>query len=39
MPLTAQTRVGPFEVLDLLGAGGWARSIAPGTRGSTATSR
>jgi hypothetical protein len=36
MPLSAGTRLGPYEILEPLGAGGWGRCIAPGTRGSTA---
>jgi len=33
------TRLGPYEVTDLIGAGGMARFTAPPTRGWTATSR
>ena len=36
MTLRAGTRLGPYEILSLLGAAGWARCTRPATRGSTA---
>jgi hypothetical protein len=35
----ARSRLGPYEIIGPLGAGGMARCIGRGTRGSTATSR
>jgi hypothetical protein len=32
MALSAGTRLGPYEILEPLGAGGMGRSTAPGTR-------
>ena len=39
MSLDVGTRLGPYEIVALLGAGGWARSTRRGTRASTAPSR
>ena len=38
MPLQVGTRIGAYEVVGALGAGGWAKSTARATRGSGATS-
>ena len=32
MALTVGARIGPYEILSAVGAGGWVRSIAPPTR-------
>jgi hypothetical protein len=37
--LTAGARLGPYEIVAPLGAGGWGRSTAPVTRGWIAASR
>ena len=39
MTLAAGTRLGPYEVSAPSAPGGWARSTAPATRASAATSR
>jgi hypothetical protein len=37
MSLSADERLGPYEILAQIGAGGMGRSIGRGTRGSIAT--
>ena len=39
MSLPANTRLGPYEILDLSGPGGWVRCSGRGTPGSVVTSR
>jgi len=36
MVLSPGTRLGPYEIVALIGAGGWARSIGRATRDSSA---
>ena len=35
MSLSPGTKLGPYEILAAVGAGGWARSTGRGTRAST----